>query len=138
VGKTPLGVTVVAVLSLLGAMGDFLLATVWIALSSMGGPQLSGFNPPLSYWIVLFDFLLLSVISLVASISMFRGVRYSWYLSNILWAFSAVHYCYAASLMFSGEYLMIIAGLAILVSIILIVYFQSKQVKDYFFHHRTS
>lgn len=136
--KTPFGVTVVAVLTLFGAIGDFLFAVLWVALGGMGGPPLSGFNPPISYWIVLFGSLLLSIVSLVASIGMFRGARYVWCLSMILWAFSAIHYCYAAWLMFRGENLMIIAGLAILVNIALIVYFQSKQVKDYFLNRRTS
>jgi hypothetical protein len=138
VKKAPLGVTVVAVLTLLGAIGDFFFATFWVALSGMGGPPLSGSNSPISYWVVLFNSLLLSIISLVASIGMFRGARYVWYLSMILWAFSAAHYCYAASLMFRGENLMIMAGLAILVNITLIVYFQSKQVKDYFSERQTS
>lgn len=137
-GKTPVGVTIVAVLTLLGAIGDFFFALLWVALSAMGGPPLSGFNPPISYWIVLFNSLLLSVISLVASIGMFWGTRYVWHLSMILWAFSAIHYCYVASLMFRDEGLMIMAGLAILVNTTLIVYFQSKQVKDYFLNRRTS
>jgi hypothetical protein len=138
VGKTPLGVTIVAVLTLLGTIGDFFFATLWIALSAMGGPPLGGFNPPISYWIVLFDSLLLSIISLVVSIGMLRGARYVWYLSMVLWAFSAAHYCYAASLIFRGESLMIMAGLAILVNTTLIVYFQSKHVRHYFLGHRTS
>jgi len=135
--KAPLGVTVVAVLTLLGAIGDFFFATFWIVLSGMGGPPLGGFNPPISYWIVLFNSLLLSIISLVVSIGMFLGARCVWYLSTILWAFSAVHYCYAASRIFCCENLMIMAGLAILVNTILIVYFQSRQVRDYFLNHRT-
>jgi hypothetical protein len=132
VKKAPLGVTVVAILTLLGAIGDFFFATLWIAFSGMGGPPLSGSNPPISYWIVLFNSLLLSIVALVASIGMFRGARHVWYLSMVLWAFSAVHYCYAASLIFRGETLMIIVGLAILVNVTLIVYFQSKQVRDHF------
>jgi hypothetical protein len=138
VGKTPIGVTVVAVLTLLGAIGDFFFATLWVALSAMDGPPLGGFNPPISYWIVLFNSLLLSIISLVVSVGMFRGARYVWYLSMMLWAFSAIHYCYAAPLILRGENLMIMAGLAILVNAALIVYFQSKQVQDYFSDHRTS
>jgi hypothetical protein len=137
VKKAPLGVTVVAVLTLLGAIGNFFFATVWVALSGMGGPPLDGSNPPISYWIVLFNSLLLSLIALVASIGMLRGARYVWYLSMILWTFSAIHYCYAASLIFRGENLMTMAGLAVLVNITLIVYFQSKQVRDYFLDHRT-
>jgi len=138
VKKAPLGVTVVAVLTLLGAIGNFFFATFWVALSSMGGAGALSFNPPISYWIVLFNSFLLSIISLVASIGMFRGARYVWYLSIILWEFSAAHYCYAAwCLMFRGENLMIMTGLAILVNVTLIVYFQSKQVLDYFLDHRT-
>jgi hypothetical protein len=137
VGKTPLGVTVVAVLTLLGAIGNFFFATFWVALSGMGSAG-SLFNPPISYWIVLFNSLLLSIIALVASVGMFQGASYVWYLSIILWEFSAVHYCYAASLIFCCENLMIMTGLAIFVNITLIVYFQSKQVKDYFSGHRTS
>ena len=134
--KAPLGVTVVAVLTLLGAIGDFFFATVWVAFSGMGSAGVY-VSPPISYWIVLFNSLLLSIISLVASVGMFRGARYVWYLSIILWEFSAAHYCYAASLIFCCENLMIMTGLAILVNISLIVYFQSKQVLDYFLDHRT-
>jgi hypothetical protein len=134
--KAPLGVTVVAVLTLLGAIGDFFFATVWVAFSGMGSAG-TYVTLPISYWIVLFNSLLLSIIALVVSIGMFLGARYVWYLSIILWVFSAVHYCYAASLIFSARALMIMAGLAILVNTILIVYFQSKQVRDYFLDHRT-
>ncbi len=137
-GKAPIGVTVVGVLTLLGAMGDFLFATLWVALGAMGGPPLAGFTPPVSYWIVLFNSLLLSVISLVVSIGMLRGVRVVWYLAIALWSFTAAHYCYAASLIFSGENLVIMAALAVLVNIALIVYFQSKHVRGYFLGHRTS
>jgi hypothetical protein len=137
VKKAPLGVTVVAVLTLLGAIGDFFFATVWVAFSGMGSAGVY-VSPPISYWIVLFNSLLLSIISLVASVGMFQGARYVWYLSIILWEFSAAHYCYAAwCLMFRGENLMIMTGLAILVNITLIVYFQSKQVLDYFLDHQT-
>lgn len=134
--KAPLSVTVVAVLTLLGAIGDFFFATFWVALSGMGRAGVYG-NLPISYWIVLFNSFLLSIISLVASVGMFGGARYVWYLSIILWAFSAAHYCYAASLMFCCETLMIMTGLAILVNVTLIVYFQSKQVRDYFLDHQT-
>jgi len=136
VKKAPFGVTVVAVLTLLGAIGDFFFAAFWVALSGMGSAG-TYFNPPISYRIVLFNSFLLSIISLVASVGMFQGASYVWYLSIILWEFSAAHYCYAASLMFCGENLMIMIGLAILVNITLIVYFQSKQVLDYFLDHQT-
>lgn len=134
--KVPFGVTVVTVLTLLGAIGDFFFAVVWIAFSGMGSAGVY-VSPPISYWIVLFNSLLLSIIALVALIGIFQRARYAWYLSIILWAFSAVHYCYAASLIFCCENLVIMAVLAILVNITLIVYFQSKQVRDYFLEHRT-
>jgi len=136
VKKAPLGVIVVAVFTLLGAIGDFFFATVWVAFSGMGSAE-AYVSPPISYWIVLFNSLLLSIIALVASIGMFLGARYVWYLSIIPWAFSAVHYCYAASRIFCCENLIIMAGMAILVNITFIVYFQSKQVRDYFLDHRT-
>jgi hypothetical protein len=134
--KAPLGVTVVAVLTLLGAIGDFFFATVWVAFSGMGSAG-TYVTLPISYWIVLFNSLLLSIVALVASIGMFLGARYVWYLSIILWAFSAVHYCYAASRIFCCENLIIMAGMAVLVNITFIVYFQSRQVRDYFLDHRT-
>jgi hypothetical protein len=134
--KAPLGVTVVAVLTLLGAIGDFFFATVWVAFSGMGSGG-AYVRLPISYWIVLFNSLLLSIVALVASIGMFLGARYVWYLSIILWAFSAVHYCYAASRIFCCENLIIMAGMAVLVNITFIVYFQSRQVRDYFLDHRT-
>jgi hypothetical protein len=136
VKKAPLGVTVVAVLTLLGAVGDLLFFATWIALSAMGHAGVYLPPPPISFWIVLFNSLLLSVISAVASIGMFQGASYAWYLSIILWVFSAVHYCYAASLIFTGENLTTMAGIAILVNTAFIVYFLSKQVRDYFLDHR--
>jgi hypothetical protein len=135
--KTPLGVTVVAVLTLLGAVGDLFFAAVWVAFGGMGSAGVYLPPPPVSYWVVLFSSLLLSFISLIASIGMFRGSSYAYYLSIILWVFSAVHYCYAASRIFTGENLMTMAGIAILVNTAFIVYFLSKQVRDYFLNHQT-
>lgn len=135
-GKNPpLGVIIVAVLTLLGAIGDFLFAVLWVAFSGMGSAGTYVGPPPISWWIVLYNSLLLFIISVVASIGMLHGTRHVWHLSIVLWMFSAIHYCYAASLIFCCENLMIMAGLAILVNSVLIVYFQSKQVKDYFLKH---
>jgi hypothetical protein len=138
VRKTPVGVIIVGALTLFGAIGNSFFAALWVALGAMGGPPLSGLSMPISYWVVLFNSLLLSAISLVASIGMFRRTRHVWHLSIILWAFSATHYCYVASFMFRGESLMIVVGLAILVNTTLMVYFQTKQVKEYFLNSRTS
>ncbi|HVP92565.1 MAG TPA: hypothetical protein VMS94_02350 [Acidobacteriota bacterium] len=135
--KAPLGMTFVAVLTLLGAIGDLLFFATWVALGAMGHAGTYLPPPPISFWIVLFNSLVLSVISVVASIGMFQGASYAWYLSIILWVFSAVHYCYAASLIFTGENLTSMAGIAILVNTAFIVYFLSRQVRDYFLNHRT-
>ena len=129
--------TFVAVLTLLGAIGDLLFFATWVALGAMGHAGTYLPPPPISFWIVLFNSLVLSVISVVASIGMFQGASYAWYLSIILWVFSAVHYCYAASLIFTGENLTSMAGIAILVNTAFIVYFLSRQVRDYFLNHRT-
>jgi len=137
VKKAPLSVTIVAVLTLLGAIGDFFFFTIWVALGAMGHAG-TYYSPPISYWLVLFNFLILSIISFVTSIGMFHGSSYTWYLAIILWAFSAIHYCYAASLMFCCENLIIITGLAIFVNITLIVYFQSKHVRNYFLSNQTN
>jgi hypothetical protein len=137
VKKTPLGVTVVAILTLLGAVGDLFFFVMWVAFSAMGHAGVYLSPPPISYWIVLFNSLLLSVISVIASIGMLQGASYAWYLSIILWVFSAAHYCYAASLIFTGENLTTMTGIAILVNGAFIVYFLSKQVRDYFLNHRT-
>jgi hypothetical protein len=137
VKKAPLGMTFVAVLTLLGAIGDLLFFATWVALGAMGHAGTYLPPPPISFWIVLFNSLVLSVISVVASIGMFQGASYAWYLSIILWVFSAVHYCYAASLIFTGENLTSMAGIAILVNTAFIVYFLSRQVRDYFLNHRT-
>jgi hypothetical protein len=133
VGKAPLGVTATAVLTLLGAAGAFFFAAVWVALSGMGHAGVFG-SPPVSYWVVLYSSFFLSGISFIASVGMFQKARYAWYLSMIVWVFSAVHYCYAASLMFCCETLRFIVGLAVLVNACFIVYFLSKQVRDYFLH----
>jgi len=137
VGRTPLGVTVAAALTMLGAAGAFLFATVWTALGSMGHAGVYG-SPPISYWLVLFSSLLLSGISFVASVGMFRGEWYIWHLSIAVWMYSAAHYCCLAWLMFRGENLTIMAGLAVFVNMALIAYFQSRQAKDYFLDHRHS
>jgi len=50
----PFGVVAVAILVLLGAMGDLFLAAIWVGLGAMGGPPIGGYSPPVSYWIVLF------------------------------------------------------------------------------------
>jgi hypothetical protein len=92
-------------------------------------------SPPISYWLGFSSSPLLSGISFVASIGILQKARYSWYLSIIACVFSAVHYCYAASLIFCCESLRTVVGLAILVNAIFIVYFQLRQVQDYFLEH---
>jgi nicotinamide riboside transporter PnuC len=132
--KAPLGVTIVAVLTMLSAVGAFFFAVVWVAFSGMGHAG-AYIVIPTSYWVVLFSSLFLSGISFLASVGMFQGASEAWYLSIIVWVFSAAHWCYAASLMFGyGDNLRTFSALAILVNAIFIVYFQSKQVKDYFLH----
>ena len=122
-----------AVLTILGAAGALFFGVMWVALGSMGHAGVYS-SPPVSFWIVLFSSLLLSGVSLISSVGMLRKAKYAWYLSIIVWVFSAVHYSYAASLMFCCETLRVIVGLAVLVNACFIVYFQSKQVRDYFFH----
>jgi hypothetical protein len=131
--KAPRGVTATAVLTILGAAGALFFGAMWVALGSMGHAGVYG-GPPVSFWIVLFSSPLLSGVSLIASVGMFRKAKYAWYLSIIVWVFSAVHYGYAASLMFCCETLRFIVGLAVLVNACFIVYFLSKQVRDYFLH----
>lgn len=74
--KVPFGVTVVTVLTLLGAIGDFFFAVVWIAFGGIGSAGVY-VSPPISYWIVLFNSLLLSIIALVALIGIFQRARYA-------------------------------------------------------------
>jgi hypothetical protein len=134
VGKTPLGVTVTAVLTMLGGGGTFLFAMMWAALGGMGHAGLY-VGPPISYWLVLIGSLLLSAVSFVASIGILQKASYARYLSIAVWVFSAVQYCYAASLLFCCESLDALVTLAIVVNAIFIIYFQSRQVKDYFLKH---
>jgi hypothetical protein len=119
-------------------MGDLFFFASWVALGSMGHAGVYLPPPPISFWIVLFNSLLLCAISIVASIGMLQGASFAWYLSMILWVFSAVHYCYAATLLFSGENVTAMAGLAVSVNGILIVYFLSKHVRGYFLDHKTN
>lgn len=125
-----------AFLTLLEALFDLFFAIFWVALGGMGSAGIR-VSPPISYWIVLSNSLLLSAIALAASIAILNGAKYAWYLANFLWVFLALHHCYAALLIFAGENLMIMSALAISINAAFIVYFQSKNVQNYFLGHRT-
>lgn len=125
------GVTLVAYLTLLGALINLFFAMLWIALGGMGSAG-TYVSPPISYWVVLVNSFLLSALALVVSVAILNRARYAWHLANFLWVFSALHYCLVASLIFAGENLMITFGLAISINAAFIVYFQSRSVRDHF------
>jgi hypothetical protein len=63
----PKGVTVVAVLTLLGAIGNFFFTMLLAALGSVGGPPPSGYRPSILFLILVYSPLFLSLFSFIVS-----------------------------------------------------------------------
>jgi hypothetical protein len=79
----PIGVTTVAVLTLMSAVALFYLQMILIVLSAVGGPPPSGtsYTLPLYYFVPLF----LAAWALAVSIGQFLGSRWAWYASMAFW-----------------------------------------------------
>jgi hypothetical protein len=129
----PKGVTVVAVLTLLGAIGNFLFTMLLAALCSVGGPPPSGYRPSIFFLILVYSALFLSLVSFVVSSGIFAAARYAWYLSNVLWVSSAIYYSYVTFFLFYAKaYFLLPLGLIVIANIVFTAYFQSEPVKNYF------
>jgi hypothetical protein len=75
----PKGVTVVAFLTLLGAIGNFFFTMLLAALCSVGGPPPSGYRPSILFSIIVYSPLFLSLASFIVSSGIFTAARYAWY-----------------------------------------------------------
>lgn len=81
--RRPVGVTVVAALTLTMALVLFFLQLVLVALTSIGGPPPSGtsYSLPLTFFIPSF----LAVFAFSVSIGQLLGAKWSWYASIAFW-----------------------------------------------------
>jgi hypothetical protein len=126
----PKGVTVVAVLTLLGAIGYFFTSAVLTGLGASGHPGV--YIDPASmfhFYTLTIPPLVLSFLSFVVVVGIFMGLKFSWYLSFLVWVSSIVYLIYAALSLSLNQ---IFIATIVLVNIIFIEYFQSVQVKRYF------
>jgi len=133
--ERPRGVTVVAGLTLLAAVGDFVFAILVLALCSVGGPPPSGSHPSPFVYLLVWSPLVLSLVSFIVAAGIFNRTRSAWYWSILLWIASAVYHDIVALMLFRGMNLVLMMAtlsLATFVSAVFIVYFQSEQVKTYF------
>lgn len=133
----PAGFTVAGILTSLGAAANLFFAILLIALFSVGGPPPSGQSPlPFFWWVMIFIPFLLALFSVIVTVGIFARVRYAWYWSIILWLVSAAYYSVIA-LYLPDNLKLAMASLIILI-IALIIYFQTKPVKNYFLNPKTT
>jgi len=90
----PIGVTIVAILTIIFGAALFFLFTLFVALSAVGGPHQSGTSYQLP--IIFYVPLLLSVIAFVVSIGTLARARYVWHASMMFWIFFVLFFvwCY--------------------------------------------
>jgi hypothetical protein len=131
-GERPFGVTLVGVLMVIGALGNFLFSGFLLALCSVGGPPSHpGVSPLLS--LLFFTPILLSLISFIVSIRIFNRGKYAWHLSILFWVTSPIYYVSVTRFLSSGVNLLsTVAVFIIVVNTAFIIHFQLRQVKDYF------
>lgn len=147
--ERPLGVTRVAILTLLGSGACFMFFLLNFGLLFVGGSGAAAMGwvaPPLysimlSYPSIPISFIL-SVYAFFLSIAMFNSTsKYVWYASTLLWLMTiaffswwgvAPEYCVVWRAM--GVVYIIIVGtlLPLACSIGCLIYFQTARVKDYF------
>jgi len=144
--ERPLGVTRVAILTLLGSGACFMFFLLNCGLLFVGGGSGGLVVPPLyslmlSYPSIPISFIL-SVYAFFLSIAMFSSTsKYVWYASTLLWLMTiaffswwgvAPEYCVVWRAM--GVVYIIIVGtlLPLACSIGCLIYFQTARVKDYF------
>jgi hypothetical protein len=128
-----------AVLTLPGAIGNFLFTMLLAALCSMIGPPSSGYRPSIVFSILVYSSIFLSLASFIVSSGIFAAVTCAWYLSNVLGVFSAMYYTYVTFFLFQANtYFVFPLGLIVIANIVFKVYFQSKPVKNYFLNSRVT
>jgi len=81
--RRPIGVTIVAWLTLSSGVVLFFLFGLFAIVAVVGGPYSSGTSPQLLP--IFYAPLLLSVFAFTLAIMMFVRVRYAWYASMIFW-----------------------------------------------------
>lgn len=149
-GKRPLGVTVVAILTLLSALVIGFLQLVLLAALSVGGPGPGSGYSPSPIILLYLSPTILFVFALVVSHGQFRGGRKEfWYTSIILWIIETVSFAwfYAATGYWSIAFVPIqgnawyqFLGIASVLlvpspffySVGCLIYFQTARVKHYF------
>ena len=135
--NTPNGVAVVAVLTLLGAVGLFFSFIMLTALGAMGhAGQLVDPAAMFRFYTLIIPPLVLSLFSVIAVVGIFKRSRFGWYLCTLLWILSITYLVYVMlsvlpiSAPLAGvEYALV--GSVIFVNVVFIVYFQSEKVKRY-------
>jgi hypothetical protein len=143
-GKRPLGVTVVAILTLLSALVIGFLQLVLLAVLSVGGPGPGSGYSPNPIVLLYLSPTILFVFALVVSVGQFRGGRRGfWYASMILWIIETVSFAwfYAVtgywSIAFAGYQFLGVASILLVpspffYSVGCLIYFQTARVKHYF------
>jgi hypothetical protein len=144
----PLGVTVVAALTLMSAFAFFFLQMLLIGLNAVGGPPPSGtsYTMPWSFFAPLF----LAACALAVSIGQFLGARWAWYASMAFWivllsisawflyaadfANGTIWFDHQVSWSFTNGFEGFLAVLTIFIiyGIGCLAYFSSKKPREYF------
>lgn len=131
-GERPLGLTVVAGLTFLGALGNLLFSYIFRLLLSVGGASGAARVPPGPFVLLLiYTPLMLSSVSFIVVWGILKRVRHTGYLSLVLWISSDLYYGFLA--LWSQHVTLQVATLSLLglVSTVFIMYFQSEQVRSY-------
>jgi hypothetical protein len=145
--KRPIGVTVVAALTLTMALVLFYLQLVLLALTAIGGPPPSGtgYSLPLTFFIPSF----LAVFAFSVSIGQLLGTKWSWYASIAFWIIFIAYfgwYAYVLNLSYRlirldlypyPDVLYVFAGLLLSLSPLIyggccLTYFLRKSTRTYF------
>ena len=135
--NTPNGVVVVAVLTLLGAVGWFFSFIFLTALSAMGrAGQIVDPAAMFRFYSLIIPPLVLSLFSVIAVIGIFKRSRFGWYLCILSWILSITYLAYVMLSVLpisapSADVEYALVGSIILVNVVFIAYFQSEKVKRY-------
>jgi hypothetical protein len=131
-GERPLGLTVVADLTFLGAVGNLLFSYLLVLLLCVGGAGGAARGPPGPFFLFLiYTPIMLSIVSFIVVWGILKRVRHTGYLSFVLWISSDLYYGFLA--LWSQNVMLQVATLSLagLVSTVFIMYFQSEQVRNY-------
>jgi len=134
----PNGLTVIAVLTFLGALGFFFSFIMLTALSAMGHAGLP-VDPAtmFRFYTLIIPPLGLSLLSVIAALGIFKRSKFGWYSCILLWVSSITYLVYAAFSVLpisapSADIEYAFVTSVILVNIIFIAYFQTQNIKRYF------